>query len=139
MNRVKLGLLGATVVLNPASLLFAGVGGAGVGLGLGALLVAAGSTAWKYDETFSRNSALHEFGDVNEDVKLFNIEINQFLEGVDASKLRSALQDADDVSSAVILDLDPSDFEYYFGEILEMSNQNLREVDQIIESLRKIK
>ena len=92
--------------------------------------------AYKSEETFSMTSAVQDFGDLNQDVKQYNKKINAILEGVDASKLRSALQDTDEVSSII---LDPRDLEYYFGEILKMSKQNLREVEQIIDSLRKVK
>ena len=115
--------------------MYVGAGGAGVVGGLGALFAAGGYTLHKSEETSAMNSALQEFGDLNQDVKRYNEKINDILEGVDASKLRSALQDADEASSII---LDPKDLEYYFGEILEMSEKNLREVEQIIYGLQNM-
>ena len=114
----------------------AGASGAGVVGGLGALFAAGGYMAFKSEEIFSMTSALQDFGDLNQDVKQYNKKINAILEGVEASKLRSALQDTDEVSSII---LDPRDLEYFFGEILEMSKQNLKEFEQIIDGLIKIK
>ena len=111
---------------------YAGAGGAGsvvIG-GLGALFAAGGFTAHR--EAAARNSALHEFQNLNKNVKQFSNKINDILQRVDASKLRSALQKANKTSSMTI---DPEDLKYYFGEILEMSKQNLKEVEHTISSL----
>ena len=70
---------------------------------------------------------------MNEDIKQYSVKISDILQDIDASKLRSALADIDEASSIIV---DSKDLEYYFGEVLEMSKQNLAEVKQIIESLK---
>ena len=113
--------------------MYIGAGGAGVVGGLGALFAAGGYTAYKSEETSAMNSALQEFGDLNQDVKRYNEKINDILEGIDASKLRSALQEAYEASNIIV---DPRDLEYYFGEIVEMSKKNFGEIEHIIDSLK---
>ena len=73
-----------------------------------------------------------DFVDSNYELKGLVDKISEDLQTIDASKLRSALADIDEVASVTI---DAKHLEYYLGEVLAMSKQNLAEVEDIIKSL----
>ena len=114
--------------------LSSGAGGAGVVGGLGALFAAGGFGAYKFNEASEQNTVLHDFVDFNNDYKDYSNKINDILLGIDASKLRLALEDTEE---AVNVNIDHKDLEYYFGEILEMSKENLGEAEKIIRDLQR--
>ena len=64
--------------------------------------------------------------------KLSN-KISENLQIIDASELRTALADIDEATSVGI---HAKELEYYLGEILEMSKQNLEDIEDIIKSLK---
>ena len=110
----------------------AGLGAAGVAGGLGAILAGSGLTLYKILETEEKNVVLTDFVDSNYELKGLVDKISEDLQTIDASKLRSALADIDEVASVTI---DAKHLEYYLGEVLAMSKQNLAEVEDIIKSL----